>query len=103
MTTLVLRNKWILLIRKDAVAFGSRIPSHYGNILPVMDGVKIIIKLLGDLAIFLWLSLRPRSSLAAENLFLRKQLAMFQERSTKPRRPDTPIRIALVMLSRLFN
>ncbi len=68
-----------------------------------MDGGKIIIKLLGDLAIFLWLSLRPRSSLAAENLFLRKQLAMFQERNTKPRRPDTPIRIALVLLSWLFN
>jgi hypothetical protein len=59
------RNNWILLIRKDAVALRSRIPSYYGKILPVMDGVKITIKLLGDLAIFLWLSLRPRSSLAA--------------------------------------
>jgi putative transposase len=59
--------------------------------------------LLGDLAIYLWLSLRPRSSLAAENLFLRKQLAMFQERKVSPRRPNTPIRIALVLLSRLFN
>ena len=28
---------------------------------------------------------------------------MFQERKAKPRRPDTPIRIALVLLSRLFN
>ena len=100
---LVLRNNWISLIRKGAVAFQSRIPSHCGKISPVMDGAKIIIKLLGDLARFLWLSLRPQCSLAAENLFLRKQLALFQERNAKPRRPDTPIRIALVLLSRLFH
>jgi putative transposase len=68
-----------------------------------MEGVKTIITLLGDLAAFFWLTLRPQSTLAAENLFLRKQLAMFQERKAKPRRPDTPIRIALVLLSRLFN
>jgi putative transposase len=68
-----------------------------------MDGVKTIITLLGDLVIFLWLFLRPQGSLAAENLFLRKQLAMFQERKAKPHRPDTPIRIVLVLLSRLFN
>ena len=61
-----------------------------------MEGVKTIIRLLGDLATFLWLFLRPQGSLAAGNLFLRKQLAMFQERKAKPRRPDTTIRIALV-------
>jgi len=58
-----------------------------------MGGVKTIIELLGDLATFLWLTLRPQSRLAAGNHFLRKQLAMFQERKAKPRRPDTPIRI----------
>jgi len=68
-----------------------------------MEGVKTIITLLGDLAAFFWLTLRPQSTLAAENLFLRKQLAMFQERKAKPRRPDTPIRISLALLSRLFN
>ena len=68
-----------------------------------MDGVKTIITLLGDLATFLWLFLRPHGTLAAENLFLRKQLAMFQEHKAKPHRPDTPIRIVLVLLSRLFN
>jgi putative transposase len=68
-----------------------------------MDGVKTIITLIRDSATFLWLFLRPQSALAAENLFLRKQLAMFQERKAKPHRPDTPIRIALVLLSRLFN
>ncbi|MEN8108966.1 MAG: helix-turn-helix domain-containing protein [Pseudomonadota bacterium] len=68
-----------------------------------MDGVKTIITLLGDLVTFLWLFLRPQGSLAAENLFLRKQLAMLQERKAKPHRPDMPVRIALVLLSRLFN
>jgi len=63
----------------------------------------MIITLLGDLATFLWLSLRAQSALAAENLFLLKQLAMFQERNAESCRPDTPIRIALVLLSRLFN
>jgi len=68
-----------------------------------MEGIKTIISLLSDLATFFWLTLRPQSTLAAENLFLRKQLAMFQERKAKPRRPDTPIRITLVLLSRLFS
>jgi len=63
-----------------------------------MEGIKMIITLLRDLASFLWLTLRPRSELAAENRFLRKQLAMFQERKAKPHRPDTPIRITLVLL-----
>ena len=33
-----------------------------------MKGVKTIIILLGDLVAFLWLTLRPLSTLAAENL-----------------------------------
>jgi hypothetical protein len=39
---------------------------------------------------------RPVRSLAAENLFLRKQLALFQEREIKPRRVDDATRAALV-------
>jgi len=47
--------------------------------------------------------MRPHGALAAENLFLRKQLAMYEERNLKPRRPDTAFRIGLVLLSRLFD
>jgi hypothetical protein len=36
-------------------------------------------------------------------LFLRKQLALYQERHTKPKRPDPATRIALVLLSRLLD
>ena len=61
------------------------------------------LKILGDLIHFLDLSLRPRGSLAAENLFLRKQLAFYQERQIKPRRTDNPTRLTLVLLSRWFE
>jgi len=56
-----------------------------------------------DLVHFLCLGLRCRASLAAENLFLRKQLAFYQERKVKPRRADDPTRLTLVLLSRWFN
>jgi putative transposase len=57
----------------------------------------------GDLFCFLCLGLRSRSSLAAENLFLRKQLAFYQERKVKPRRADDLTRLTLVLLGRRFN
>src|SRR5271167_2556518 len=47
-------------------------------------------RMLGDLVHFLSLGLHSRTSLAAENLFLRKQLAFYQERKVKPRRADNP-------------
>jgi len=43
-----------------------------------------------------------RSALAAENLFLRKQLALFQERKVKPRRADDAARWTMATLSRMF-
>jgi putative transposase len=46
---------------------------------------------------------RPSRSLAAENLFLRKQLALFQEREIKPRRADDATRAAMVCLSKAFD
>jgi len=49
------------------------------------------------------LGLRSKSSLAAENLFLRKQLAFYQERKIKPRRTDNPTRLTLVWLSSRFD
>jgi hypothetical protein len=42
------------------------------------------------------------SALAAENLFLRKQLALFQERKVKPRRADDATRWMMAALSRMF-
>jgi len=46
---------------------------------------------------------RTRRALAAENLFLRKQLALFQERKVKPRRADDSTRWMMATLSRMFE
>src|SRR5499425_1630864 len=63
----------------------------------------ILLTLLGDVVRFLRLCLRPPASLAAENLFLRKQLALYQERHIKPRRATDVTRLALVWLGRWFD
>jgi transposase InsO family protein len=59
--------------------------------------------LMGDAGRFLFLCLRPSPALAAENLFLRKQLALYQERRATPRRATNAIRMSLVWLSCLFT
>jgi putative transposase len=45
-----------------------------------------------DLVRLTILGARSHSALAAENLFLQKQLALFQERKVKPRRADDSTR-----------
>ena len=45
-----------------------------------------------DLGRLVAFGIRSRRALAAENLFLRKQLALFQERKVKPRRADDSTR-----------
>ncbi len=84
------------------------LPAHIdvterGMILASMNGLSFIYRLLADLATLFWLFLRPRRRLAAENLFLRKQLTLYQARGVKPRRPDAATRISLVLLSRCFD
>ena len=68
----------------------------------MMKSCLLWLNLLADLLRFLILTLRSKSSLAAENLFLRKQFAFYQERRVKPRRTSHPTRL-LVWLSRWFN
>jgi transposase InsO family protein len=62
--------------------------------------LRTVRHLLRDLTALVRLGLTSRAQLAAENLFLRKQLALYQARRTKPRRPDAATRVALVVLSR---
>jgi len=47
--------------------------------------------------------LQPRSALAAEILFLRKQLALYQERQVQPRRATDATRLTMVLAARLFD
>jgi putative transposase len=62
-----------------------------------------LLMLLVDVVRFLRLCLRPAAGLAAENLFLRKQLAFYQERHIKPRRASDAARFTLVWLARWFD
>jgi len=56
-----------------------------------------------DLIGWVGLAIRPRKSLEAEILFLRRQLALYIERGIKPRRLDPVTRLSLAILSRFFN
>ena len=63
--------------------------------------LRTAIALLFDLLRLSRSTLRSRSHLAAENLFLRKQLACYVERQARPKRPDNATRITLALLSRV--
>ena len=65
--------------------------------------VKIVVQLLADAAGFVVLLCRPTQSVQAENLFLRRQLALFKERGVQPRRIDAATRISLAILARFFE
>src|SRR5713226_7935903 len=64
---------------------------------------RTILRLARDLASLMSSALRSRAQLAAENLFLKKQLALYLERQVKPRRADDATRIELVALSWLID
>jgi len=57
----------------------------------------------GDVTSFIRSSLSSRTALVAENLFLRKQLAFYQEREVSPRRLTNVARLWLVLWSKLFD
>ena len=63
----------------------------------------MVLRLLADLIGLLALTVRPRRSIEAENLVLRRQLALFKERGVKPRRIDAATRLSLAWLSRLCD
>ena len=56
------------------------------------------LRIIGDVTRFASAAVRSRAQVAAENLFLRKQLALYAERQVKPRRADDATRIVLVGL-----
>jgi transposase InsO family protein len=65
--------------------------------------IRTALLLVRDLLHFVALACASRTSLAAENLFLRKQLAFYVERNIRPRRLDDAARIALVVLARMID
>lgn len=64
--------------------------------------ISALVLLLQDAIRFLLLGTRSSAALKAENLFLRKQLALYLERKAKPRRANDATRLSLALLSRLF-
>jgi len=83
-----------LFTTSDAVATGTVSSSHV---------LSTALALFTDLLRLLRLMFRSRTQLAAENLFLRKQLACYIERQIRPRRTDNASRIALVLLFNSSN
>jgi putative transposase len=69
----------------------------------MMKSCLLWLNVAADLFRFLVLNLRSKSSLAAENLFLRKQLGFYQERKIRPRRTSHSAQVSLILLSRWFN
>src|SRR5262245_29781042 len=61
------------------------------------------LRVLVDICSFFRLCFRSPSAVAAENLFLRKQLGLYIERKTKPRRATDCVRFTLAQLSRFFD
>jgi len=62
-----------------------------------------LLMLLGDAGRYLMCRWRAPAVLAAENLFLRKQLALYRERGIKPRCATPATRLALIWFARWFD
>jgi len=65
--------------------------------------IKIAVHLLADAVRFSILLFRPTRPVQAENLFLRRQLALFKERGIQPRSVDSATRISLAILAGFFE
>src|SRR5215469_7795310 len=69
---------------------------------PLTHSLRTLSSVACDLVRLLVLVSRSRRALASENLFLRKPLALFQERKVKPHRADASTRLLMVILGRRF-
>src|SRR5215467_5750831 len=65
--------------------------------------LNLITDLVADGLLFFCLLFRSRIALSAEILFLRKQLALYQERQVQPRRLNDSARVCLILWSRLCD
>jgi putative transposase len=70
---------------------------------PLIQLICTLLILLVDTVRFLLLCLRSSPTLAAGNLFLRKQVTLYQERNSKPKRATDATRIAMIWLTRWFD
>jgi putative transposase len=75
----------------------TRLPHH------LIQLAGTLLTLLVDALRYVGFCLRSPATLAAESLFLRKQLAPYRERDVKPRRATPATRIALIWRARWFD
>ena len=68
-----------------------------------MSFSSIFFRLLSDVITYVWLRFRPSDAVAVENIFLRRQLALYQERNIRPRSTDPATRFTMAMLSKRFD
>lgn len=69
----------------------------------ILTRLSVVSELFCNLLRFVNAAVRSQGSLVAENLFLRKQLAFYQERAVRPRRLTDAARLTLVLWSRWFH
>ena len=74
-----------------------------GRLHDIRQMATVMLQLGADTWCFLGLCLRPAPALAAEILFLRKQLALYEERHIQPRRATNAARLVMVWLSHWFD
>ena len=77
-----------------------RSPWHHERMVSLL---KIASLLVEDAFRWLLLLFRSAEALRAENLFLRRQLALYIERGVQPHRIDAATRVSLALLARLFD
>ena len=89
------------MVRNNAIGnFGLTTPALRWHDARVIAFARIVLVLLADLVGLALLSIRPGRSIEAENLVLRRQLALYKERGVKPRRIDAATRVSLAWWSR---
>jgi len=76
---------------------------HFARWPEFRSGLAALTGLLGEWIQFVTTITRSRAALAAEVLFLRKQLAYYQEHEIRPRRLTDAARLSLVLWSRFFD
>jgi putative transposase len=74
-----------------------------GVITGLSHAAATALAVFADVGRFLTLCVRSRSALAAENLFLRKQLALYEERKVQPLLATDAVRFIMCALGRLFE
>ncbi len=65
--------------------------------------IRIALRLIEDALRWMLLLFRSTESVQAENLFMRRQLALYIERGVQPRPVDAATRVSLAVLARLFD